>query len=124
MTNEKTYNGWTNYETWAVKLWMDNDQGSCDYWQNAARDAWTNTADKTPNQFMDHNANARMALADHLKDYHDDDSEHPVFAVANGTVYADLLNAALSEVDWREIAGALLTDLAENDDTVNYEVSQ
>ena len=23
-----SYNGWTNYETWAVKLWMDNEEGS------------------------------------------------------------------------------------------------
>jgi hypothetical protein len=22
------YNGWTNYETWLVKLWLDNDQWS------------------------------------------------------------------------------------------------
>ena len=28
MNNEKTYNGWTNYETWAVGLWIDNEQGS------------------------------------------------------------------------------------------------
>ena len=21
--SDKTYNGWTNYETWLVKLWMD-----------------------------------------------------------------------------------------------------
>jgi len=26
MTEDK-YNGWTNYETWCVKLWIDNDQG-------------------------------------------------------------------------------------------------
>ena len=24
----KTYNGWTNYETWNVALWMDNDYGN------------------------------------------------------------------------------------------------
>ena len=24
---EKTYNGWTNYETWNVALWIDNDYG-------------------------------------------------------------------------------------------------
>jgi hypothetical protein len=26
-TESKTYNGWTNYETWDVKLWLDNDYG-------------------------------------------------------------------------------------------------
>jgi hypothetical protein len=24
----KGYNGWSNYETWAFALWMDNDPGS------------------------------------------------------------------------------------------------
>ena len=23
-----TYSGWTNYETWNVALWMDNDYGN------------------------------------------------------------------------------------------------
>lgn len=23
---EDTYNGWTNYETWNVNLWLDNDE--------------------------------------------------------------------------------------------------
>jgi len=27
-TKAKTYNGWTNYETWNVALWMDNDYGN------------------------------------------------------------------------------------------------
>lgn len=105
------YNGWTNYETWAVKLWMDNDRGSYEYWKETAEACWAEAEDKSPNQFMTKAENARLLLSDRLKDEHDSGSEHPVFAAAEGTVYADLLNAALSEVNWHEIAESLLADI-------------
>ena len=110
MTN-KTYNGWSSYETWAVKLWMDNEESSYRYWQERTREAVETTDDKFPNQFMDKVDNAKSLLAEWLKNEHDSQSEHPVFTAADGTVYADLLNAALSEVNWHEIAGALLEDV-------------
>ncbi len=110
MSDDKRYNGWTNYETWAVMLWIDNEQSSQSYWADAARECQTETADQQPNQFMDHAGNARSMLAERLKAEHDSESEHPVFAAADGTVYADLLNAALSEVNWHEIAKSLIED--------------
>lgn len=106
-----TYNGWTNYETWAVKLWIDNGELSHRYWLAQAANFWAETDDQEPNQFMDHSSNARMQLAERLKSEHDSESEHPVFAASDGSVYADLLNAALSEVNWYEIAESLLSDI-------------
>ncbi len=32
-TKEDRYNGWTNYETWAVSLWIDNDHATYAYWR-------------------------------------------------------------------------------------------
>lgn len=110
------YNGWTNYETWAVKLWIDNEEGTYRYWQDRTRAAWKDSGPKRPNAFVDtHEGNARILLAGWLKAEHDDDSDHPVFKAAEGTVYADLLNAALGSVDWYEIAQSLIDDLEEAD---------
>lgn len=113
-TKYTTYNGWTNYETWAVKLWIDNDQSTQEYWLEMARECVSESGPNSPNQFIDlHIDNARVLLAERLETSHDSDSEHPVFAAAEGTVYADLLNAALGSVNWNEIAAFLLEDAAE-----------
>ena len=100
------YNGWSNYETWAVNLWMTNDQHSDSYWREAATAAWERAGDGTPNQFMDREHNAQQLLADHMKGDH----EEQVPDEAGGSVYADLLTSALSEVNWHEIAKAFLED--------------
>lgn len=106
-----SHNGWTNYETFVVKLGIDSGELSQRYWSLRAADMWAETDDREPNQFMSHSDNARAALAERLKSEHDSESEHPVFAASDGSVYADLLNAALSEVNWYEIADSLLSDI-------------
>ena len=37
--NKKEYNGWYNYETWMVNLWMDNTQQSHEAWRIIARES-------------------------------------------------------------------------------------
>lgn len=120
MANDTRYNGWTNYETWAVKLWLDNNEGDYRFWQEQTREAWDEAENKRPNRFMDRSENAQLLLSDRLKDAHDSQSDHPVFAAADGSVYADLLNAALSEVNWQEIANSLLGDLDQENDEETY----
>jgi len=84
------YNGWTNYETWAVKLWMDND-GSGEYWTELAADAGAGV----------------WGMSKQLKEHYED--AVPVELDAVGWA-ADLLGAALSAVNWEEIAGHIIDD--------------
>ena len=101
--NHKEYNGWTNYETWVVNLWMDNEEGIHDYWLEVAEDAYSDEA-KEQNHFSKIE-DAACILADRLKDHHEENRpELP-------GVYGDLIGAALSEVNWREIAEHLLENV-------------
>jgi len=107
VSDDKRYNGWSNYETWNVKLWMDNDEGSYHYWQEETESILTREQDKDA---------ATGRLADVLKTEHQDNAPE-----LQGT-YADLLGAALSEVDWYEIAESLVSDALEaNPDLIEQE---
>jgi hypothetical protein len=108
MTETKKYNGWTNYETWNVKLWMDNDQGSYSYYTELAQEVYDESeAEKS----FTRDERAALDLADRLKDEY----EEGMVALlerskATASVWADLLGAALSEVNWYEIAEHYIED--------------
>lgn len=92
MTDE-TYNGWTNYPTWAVNLWLSNDQGlyrEVERMAEGRREGFVGTAGMTP----------RLDLADALKSFVCDDLAPDLGA----SFAADLLGYALDQVDWLEIA--------------------
>lgn len=96
--SDRTYNGWTNYETWAVNLWMDNEQSTQNYWAGEA------VAALRKDDPVSH-------LADRMSEEHQDAAIDLLSPLNGGSsVFADLLNAALSEVNWREIAQHWIDD--------------
>lgn len=108
--NDKTYNGWTNYETWVVNLWMDNNEGSYDYWREVAEDIYHNQAEEQKHfSKMD---DAVVILADRLKNDHEEAKDEILERLElTASLWADLLGAALSEANWREIAEHLLENV-------------
>jgi hypothetical protein len=103
------YNGWKNYETWVVMLWIDNERGTYGHWRDAAREA---LRDAEPTPPLTRRESAHFALAARLQD----ETEESAPCLDAGP-YADLLNAALAEVDWHEIAAALLEDVTPDEVT-------
>ena len=108
-TTAKQYNGWTNYETWVVKLWIDNDAGSYEYWREETRAAINEAEAGT---VLTKQEAARYDLAGRLQSSHED--SRPA-EVCGASLWTDLLSAALSEVNWSEIAASLIED-AEQDE--------
>lgn len=96
---DTTYNGWKNYPTWAVNLWLSNDEGL--YKQTRELVAATRSF-----QHFEAAGLEVYRTADYLKQWVTDDLAPDLGA----TFAADLLGYALDCVDWHEIAKAWLED--------------
>jgi hypothetical protein len=81
-----TYNGWCNYETWLVHLWLSQDQEVYDALSEDARCA-------------DTMYDAKNAI----KNWVENELEQFLEGREAG-MFVDLLRSALSEVNWYEIA--------------------
>ena len=84
---QEGYQGWSNYETWAVALWLDNDYGMYQMIQEEA-----STAEDA------------YSLGQSIKGLIEEGAPQ-----LDG-VYGELLTGALQNVDWREIAQNLMTE--------------
>ena len=110
--DDERYNGWTNYETWCVKLWIDNEQATQETILDAAR-RWAKHREGI--------GSSREALfADEIEAWISDENaptlttfEGEWHALSPDGLYADLLRHALGSVDWYEIASAYLQDVAD-----------
>lgn len=92
MNRKAEYQGWSNYETWAVALWIDNDRGLYEAVQE-----------------MKGEFEESYELGDAIKSFMDeiifDEDVEKVSPVSK-----DLLTGALSEVNWREIAEHVMAE--------------
>ena len=125
---DTSYNGWTNYETWNVKLWIDNEECDYRYWLERVQEIkseHTGDCEACNETGMQANIDepclecdgtgrvldidaTRYTLMTTLKDWVEENN--PLGDQAN--MYSDLLGAAISEVNWHEIA----TNMLEIDD--------
>jgi hypothetical protein len=88
------HQGYTNYNTFVVHMELHNDGDTYNYWRERAqecKEAAANPEETLPANYL---------LADLLKESIQDNS--PLADTA--TVYTSLLDAAISEVNWLELA--------------------
>ena len=86
--NKVEYNGWTNYETWLLNLHMTNEQGGTDFVM----------------EFLDERTELKphfIYLARFLQGTYED---LVPYDQASNLFWRALINSALSEVNWMEIA--------------------
>lgn len=103
---DQRYNGWKNHETWAVHLWLTNEQGDYNHWNAEAADVAENVNDlpQVTDGIWEPREACRITLAERLKDQLTD-------AMPEGAnLWADLLTSAMGSVDWFEIAVAFLDE--------------
>ena len=100
MSEDGKYNGWANYETWCVNLWLDNDG----YFENL-REEFGEDIEESEND-------EPGERADNIADRIESDVQE-LYAdgiTAKASMMSDLVTTILGRVDWHEIAVAFLTD--------------
>jgi hypothetical protein len=90
---EKQYNGYTNYETWVVNLWIDNDE----YTQDETRDWMT----ENHNTFQ-----YKFQLDEAYREFVEELFDSPTSGLAG-----DLIGHALDNVNWKELTDLLIEEL-------------
>ena len=107
-TSTNTYGGWANYSTWAVADWLNKN----DDWQSQAKlhldDAPTNPL--VQDGIWTVREAARSTFADTLREVIEDAS--PLKDTC--CLYSDLVQWALSSVNWQELSESWLSKVSKS----------
>lgn len=113
--SDNRYNGWANYETWNVNLWLTNDEGTYSMLTEAVEEVCRDADDRT---------DAEQALADRIAAMCDEFYFAEALEACAGPA-ADLLGAAISSINYREIADHYVSDyVSENPEAFAAEVEE
>ncbi len=99
------YNGWTNYETWLVNLWLDNDASTYAYWLEQAQQQLSDTENckQVAGGIWTLEQSAKYHLSNQISVEVSESIESD-----SGTLAYDLMQSALQAVDWDAIAASRL----------------
>lgn len=94
------YNGWKNYETWLCMLWL-NESGETESFAHYAQDLLDNGREVSDI--------VECVAGDIALSFAERAEEH----LSGIGFLTDLINSALREVDYREIAQSIVSDMVE-----------
>jgi len=107
MSEDTTYNGWKNYPTWCVNLWLSNDENLCNEALDLARE--TLESDHPTSSVWTVEESQRFNVADKFKQWVTNDLAPDLGA----SFPSDLLGWAFDHVEWDEIASAWIENVGE-----------
>ncbi len=99
------YQGWKNYETWAVGLFISNDQGEYEYWREIIEEEGFTSEESEAGTYSD----SVVKLAKMMKDNFEEALEDRKGSL-NSDLFETLLQSAFDNVEWREIAENQLSE--------------
>ena len=106
--SENGYNGWDNYPTWNIALWINNDEGLQELVLERAADMFSESRFNLAYPGQSRKQAAAYELGEWLKEYYQE--ELPQLTGPLG----DILGWALRCVNWYELGESFIRDYIEN----------
>jgi hypothetical protein len=106
---DNKYNGWSNYETWNFKLWLDNDETTHKFVINKIKEIRSKFSNDDWKDFVITREKAYRLASDFLRSYIEDNA--PELEISKNGYYSDILNAGLRVINTYEIAQSYFEDL-------------